>query len=147
MSKVRILKEIQTATAYDKEGNEHHVIVYGEVEITRPYKEITAEYEDVKISYTRKTLKKVMTLSYAICHPDDIFDPKIGEEIAKRRIKTDPLGTAYTDCPTMFQKEDLEAAVTAKLSYIVTNIEEYMRCKHGNKKVKKIKKHLLDGNN
>ena len=127
MSKVRILKEVQTATAYDKEGNEHHVIVYGEVEITRPYKEFINEFNDIKISYTRKTLQKVMTLSYAICHPDDNFDPKIGEEIAKRRIKTDPLGTAYTDCPTMFQKEDLEAAVTAKLAYIVSNIEKYIK--------------------
>ena len=126
-----------TGTAKGVGDNVHGVTVVGLVEQDSV---ITMQEDPVKVSngkhlgyvdgmlvYPKKHFARKLTIAYSICHPDDLYDPQIGIDVAKKRLKENPLGTIFTNCITMLQKEDVEAILQAKCDYICDNIDKFVK--------------------
>lgn len=127
---------VATKSGTTKDGSCHFVTVVGAVEQENVWE---VESHDVQVehvkpnsfvngvlAYPKKKFKRTVKLAYSICHPEDEVSYGYGEELARKRLETNPLGVATTEYVTMFQKEDLAHLVTAKLEYICDNLDKFV---------------------
>ena len=122
-------------TAQDANGNPHVVTIVGQFETT---KTPVVKYEDVivdvsptknvegKLVYETKQPIRKLTYAYSICHPDDKFDEQTGINIAKRRIKSSPMGELTTKYVTSLCKDQIELILFGELKFILDNIDMFL---------------------
>ncbi len=124
------------AKCSDSNGDEHYVTVVGKFTQNYVPKEITQNVPvevkpgsviKGKLTYNKKTLHRVLTVGVSICHPLDEFDEEFGVELAKSRIeKGQDAGTIETNDVTMLTEDLIMAELIGKLSYITSNIDDYI---------------------
>jgi len=125
------------ASCEDSKGVKHTVTVVGKLEQTRerqmvqevvPVEVKEGSFVDGVLTYpSNKLLSRKLTLGVSICHPYDTFDENIGVEIAKRRIeKGETLGSLETSDVTMLTEDAIMGEILVKLTYITSNIDEYL---------------------
>lgn len=113
------MKEYSTfGVATDANGEKHMVTVVGRF---KRYREKRQENQPF-----RKIVRE-LTLGYSICHPDDEFNQEIGENIAKRRLVKQPIGTVKSYDITMLDSITCDLLVKNELSHIVKNIDKYIK--------------------
>lgn len=124
------------AVAVDKEGGRHYVTVVGK--LTQGYfpkkfeQDVPVEVKPGvtvkgKLTFTKRTLHRKLTVGVSICHPTDKFDESFGIELAKARIeKGRDAGSVETNSVTMLTEDLVEAELLGKLSYICANIDSYL---------------------
>ena len=124
------------AVAVDKEGGRHYVTVVGK--LTQGYfpkkfeQDVPVEVKPGvtvkgKLTFTKRTLHRKLTVGVSICHPTDKFDEASGIELAKARIeKGRDAGSVETNSVTMLTEDLVEAELLGKLSYICANIDSYL---------------------
>ena len=129
-------------TAVDKNGEEHIVTMVGEYLQTKEVEVVTETANNVMKTFNVNNIinfkddailsvpvtKKVRILTYAfsICHSDDIFDEQIGIDIAKRRIKTHPLGQLKTEMITSLCTDQVKFILFGELKYVMDNIDKFI---------------------
>lgn len=124
------------ADAVDEDGEKHVVTVVGRFRQNYVPKEVT---QDVpvevkpgsvikgKLTFNKRTLHRELTVGVSICHPLDEFDEEFGIELAKARIeKGEDAGTVETNDVTMLTEDLIMAELLGKLTYIVSNIQNYI---------------------
>ena len=124
------------AVAVDKEGGRHYVTVVGK--LTQGYfpkkfeQDVPVEVKPGvtvkgKLTFTKRTVHRKLTVGVSICHPTDKFDESFGIELAKARIeKGRDAGSVETNSVTMLTEDLVEAELLGKLSYICANIDSYL---------------------
>ena len=124
------------AVAVDKEGGRHYVTVVGK--LTQGYfpkkfeQDVPVEVKPGvtvkgKLTFTKRTLHRKLTVGVSICHPTDKVDESFGIELAKARIeKGRDAGSVETNSVTMLTEDLVEAELLGKLSYICANIDSYL---------------------
>ena len=124
------------AVAVDKDGGRHYVTVVGK--LTQGYfpkkfeQDVPVEVKPGvtvkgKLTFTKRTLHRKLTVGVSICHPTDKFDEAFGIELAKARIeKGRDAGSVETNSVTMLTEDLVEAELLGKLSYICANIDSYL---------------------
>lgn len=123
--------------AVDRNGDKHMVTIVGEyvqekVEtcITKEIniKDERKEHKVLQGILTYPTTIKTRTLTYAvsICHPDDQFNKEVGIELAKRRIKKNPLGQLSTNLVTTLCEDQIKLILFGELNYVIDNIDKYI---------------------
>lgn len=75
-----------------------------------------------------------LRIGYAIQHPDDEADEKMGAMVAKRRCVTRPMSSFISPNKTEFREDIVEAICRVKLKYICDNIETVIKGRKGDKK-------------
>ena len=125
------------ASCEDSKGEKHVVTVVGKLEQTRErqiIEEVVPIELDEKVvvngllSYpSKKLMKRTLTLSLAICHPNDEFNEEEGVRVAKRRIENgDVLGSIETSNVTMLTEDAVMAEILVKLNHITEHIDDYI---------------------
>lgn len=124
--------------AIDSNGHEHIVTIVGEYTKQKVYKPVLADDGFVALDNNKtanailiyKEPQKVRKLRYAysICHTDDIeqFDEAFGVEIAKRRIKDNPLGELETTFKTTLCDDQIKIILFGELKHIIDNIDTFI---------------------
>lgn len=122
-------------TATDAQGQKHIVTVVGEFEST---KEEVVRNEDViidvtpkkavdgKLTYTVKKPIRKLTYAYSICHPSDTFNEQTGIDIAKSRLKDNPMGVLTSPYVTCLCKDQIELILFGELKFIMNNIDRFL---------------------
>lgn len=129
-------------TAVSKDGEEHIVTIVGRFTQEKETIVVSENANDVlklvgvdelaqlkddailSVPMTRKV--RTLTYAYSICHSDDIFDEEVGVNIAKRRIKSNPLGELKTEMVTSLTKDQINGILFWELNYIIKNIDEFI---------------------
>lgn len=123
--------------AIDSNGLEHIVTIVGE------YTKGTEEFTEVaNVGVERKennmvdglllfpNKRKVRRLRYAysICHTDDLnrYDEELGVELAKRRIKNNPLGELETTFKTSLCDGQIKLILFGELKHIMDNVDKFI---------------------
>lgn len=70
--------------------------------------------------------KKYLTVGYAICHPSDDKDNKIGAEIALARAYNKPLAYLETPFTGEFREDFVGTILQAKANFVEENIERFI---------------------
>lgn len=121
------------AKVTDKDGNERVITVVGQFINTREKIEVEKDVKttnfkgnaiDAKISFKEKTLLKTFTMACSICCPTDTFDEEKGIEIAKKRLKTNPIGTLVSSDFSMLNPDMCNILLLNELKYIATNLDK-----------------------
>lgn len=119
----------------DKNGERHVVTVVGKLtqkNVRKPFEENTLltigeKTVNAKVSFSKRMMERELTIGASICHPKDEFNEEVGIKIAKSRIKSgNDCGSIYTNSPTMLTEDAIMAELLVKLSYICTNIDEFI---------------------
>lgn len=123
--------------AVDANGLEHIVTIVGE------YTKGTEEFPEIaNVGVERKennmvdgllifpNKRKVRRLRYAysICHTDDLsrYDEELGVELAKRRIKNNPLGELETTFKTSLCDDQIKLILFGELKHIMDNVDKFI---------------------
>lgn len=134
MSKSKFYHAWGVATSIN--GDKHYVTVVGKFDQKRK-SEITEEATKVEVKpscfsdgvliYSKKVLKRKLTLGVSICHPNDVFNEQIGIDVAKKRIKMgQDLGSVETSDVTMLTEDAIMGEILVKLNFICENIDKYL---------------------
>ena len=76
-----------------------------------------------------RVIWRKLSYAYAICHPDDLtehVDDNIAINIAKRRIKENPLGELFSSRITTLTTQQIEFILQGELDYIGEHIDEIL---------------------
>lgn len=68
-----------------------------------------------------------LRIGYAIQHPDDGKDDRMGVMVARRRCVTRPMSVFISPQPCEFRKDVVEAICRTKLLYLCNNIEDIIK--------------------
>lgn len=127
------------ADAVDTDGVKHNVTVVGKFEqryIRKPITqaatvEVAGKSVEGKLTYSKRTLERTLTIGIAICNPNDTFNAEEGIKLAKKRIaEGKDLGKITTNDVTMLTKDLIVAEMLGKLTYITANVDKYIKRKH-----------------
>ena len=89
---------------------------------------ITGPYIDVKTGERNGNFKtKCLAIAYAVCHPDDEFNPETGLDIAKKRCVERPMALYYTPNTSEFREDMVKAVLEVKKRYIIENSEKFTK--------------------
>lgn len=124
------------ANGVDSNGKNHVVTVVGKLEQTYFKKPIKTKvpvevkphvFINGELTYSKKTLKRVLTVGVSICNPTDKFDEEEGIRVAKKRIEEGKdAGKIETNDVTMLTEDLILAELLGKLTYITDNIDKYL---------------------
>lgn len=118
--------------AYDKEGKSHIVTVVGQYkqfkeECVDKWEIVDDEGVSCKVLRPIKKQKRVLTLAYSICHPEDEFNKEEGIKVAKRRLKAgDVIGELSSYDFTMLNPDQCEIMVLNEVGHIIKHIDTYI---------------------
>ena len=123
--------------ATDKNGLEHVITIVGEYTQEKEERKVATPisvfYEknrkDDAILIEKETQKiRKLRYAYSICHPQDVpnFNEELGVEIAKRRIKSRPLGELTTKFRTSLCPDQIELVLSGELKHVIDNIDKFI---------------------
>ena len=103
------------------------VIVVGAWERKKVMVTKTIENNGIKMHCQIPITKFTLTLSKAICHPDDAFNEEKGVQLAIKRIKKgEDIGKLTTEEYTMLTPDHCQMIVDHKAKYIANNYKHYL---------------------
>lgn len=70
---------------------------------------------------------KCLSIGWAILHPDDKFDVFVGEKLALRRAKEQPISKLYSSFNGEFNPDIVEEILRDKSEYIFDNLEKFVK--------------------
>lgn len=126
---------VVSSAIHTKDGQEHKITVVGQyLKIKDSRVETITEFDEkgneiIKLKKT-KIHKRVFSMGYSICHPEDEYNEEIGINVALRRIKNgDAIGTLTTTDITMLNDDQCYAILSNELIHIKNNINHYINKK------------------
>lgn len=120
--------------AIDSNGLEHIVTIVGEFTKSKDETLVSKECQvngiDGCVAFI--PLKNtIRTLRYAIsiCHTDDLsnYDENLGVKLAKKRLKTRPLGELTTKFKTSLCDDQIKLILFGELKHVMDNIDKFIR--------------------
>ena len=124
-----------SSVAYGNDDREHQITIVGQFERLKEntYKVIeTTDKNGKQVLQIKKSrnFKRIFSMAYSICHPDDSYNEEQGIHIALRRIKSgDRIGTLTTADKTMLNDDQCYAILNNEMRHIQTNINHYINKK------------------
>ena len=121
----------------DQNGLEHVVTMVGEStqeteekNVATPISVINENDRKDEAILIEKEKQKIRKLryDYSICHPQDVpnFNEELGVTIAKRRIKSRPLGELTTKFRTSLCPDQIELILFGELKHVMDNIDKFI---------------------
>lgn len=121
-----------SAKAVGNDGLERMVTIVGELEKTNErvsdFEPRIVDGEECFAFVSKKVKKRKLTYALSICHPDDmnIFDEEVAVEIAKRRIKKNPMGWLESESPTNFSDDQVNIILFGELKYAIDHVDDFI---------------------
>ena len=100
------------------------------VGVVEKYKEHDADHAFVKgvgmLTIPTVNVFKSLSVGYAICHPEDEFDPKVGNGLASMRAEKNPLAVLISPFGGEFGEDFVLDILLSKAQFIEKNLEKFV---------------------